>query len=128
MEHFSPLFFNPEKIGDKWTMLNFMEHKSFEILTCADVGRVHGSTCPGIMNLLDLIQVIPVATADCERGFNVMKSVKSDWRSRLNSDTLSDLLLVQLISPDITDYNPILQWKCGTLRTAQWSIKTHFDQ
>lgn len=110
MEHFSPVLSNPEKIGDQWTMLKariFMEHKkSFEKLTWADVGRVHGSACPDIMNLMDLIQVIPVATADCERGFNVMKRVKSDWRSRLNADTLSDLLLVQLTSPNIPDYDP----------------------
>lgn len=87
VEHFSQVLSNPEKIGDRWTMLKariFMEHKSFEKLTWASVGPVHGSTCPDTMNLIELIQVMPVATADYERGFIVMKRVKSDWRSRLN--------------------------------------------
>ena len=83
-----------------------MDHKSFEKLTWSDVGCVNGGACPDIMNLMDLIKVIPETTADCEMGFNVMKSVKSDWRSRVNADTLSYLLLVHLTSPDILDYDP----------------------
>lgn len=81
VKHFSPVLSTREKIGDQWTMLLariFMEYKSFEKLTWPDVGRVHGGACPDIMNLMDLIQVIPVATADCERDFSVMKRVKSD--------------------------------------------------
>lgn len=34
------------------------------------------------------------------------KQVKSDWRSGLRSDTLSDWLTVQLSSPDIEDFDP----------------------
>ena len=32
------------------------------------------------------------STAESERGFSGMKRVKSDWRARLNTSTLSDLL------------------------------------
>ncbi|KAJ7998204.1 hypothetical protein DPEC_G00220170 [Dallia pectoralis] len=46
------------------------------------------------------------STADCERGFNLMKQVKSDWRSGLRPYTLSDLLTVQLSSPDIEHFDP----------------------
>lgn len=41
-----------------------------------------------------------------------MKQVKTDWRSNLKSDTLSDLLTVQLSSPEIREYDPI---KAGIL-------------
>lgn len=67
-----------------------------------DKEKWHCSTCPDIM---DLIQATPAVT-DCEKGFNVMNMVKTDWRSRLDVDTLSDLLLVQLTSPDIPECDP----------------------
>lgn len=46
--------------------------------------------CPDVLTLMDLILSIPASTSDCERGFNVMKLVKSDWRSRLLGVDLSD--------------------------------------
>lgn len=109
VKHFTPVLANPEKICDQWTMLKtrlFLEHTSLQNLTWPDVGRMHSDSCQEVLNLMDLIQTIPVGTADCERGFNVMKMVKSDWRSRLDANTLSDLLVVQLTSPDIPDYDP----------------------
>ena len=35
-----------------------------------------------------------------------MNHVKSDWRSRLKGETLSDLLKTQLCSPDIKVFDP----------------------
>jgi hypothetical protein len=35
-----------------------------------------------------------------------MNQVKSDWRSRLKGETLSDLLKTQLCSPDIKVFDP----------------------
>ena len=35
-----------------------------------------------------------------------MKLVKSDWRSKLKSETLSDLLTVQLSSQSIKEFDP----------------------
>lgn len=37
----------------------------------------------------------------------MLKQVKTDWRSNLKSDTLSDLLIAQLSSPEIREYDPI---------------------
>ncbi|TDH07307.1 hypothetical protein EPR50_G00104580 [Perca flavescens] len=62
--------------------------------------------CPDVLDLFDALLTIPATTADCERGFSVMKQVKSDWRSRLKGETLSDLLKTQLCSPDIKDFDP----------------------
>lgn len=44
---------------------------------------MHRSTCPDIIDLVDSVQITPAATADYERDFNVMKMVKTDWRSRV---------------------------------------------
>ena len=49
---------------------------------------------------------IPASTADCERGFSVMKRIKSDWRSSLATPTLSGLMCGLLESSDIDTYDP----------------------
>ena len=35
-----------------------------------------------------------------------MKIVKTDWRSRLTEDSLSDLMLIKLDSPDVQEFDP----------------------
>ncbi|KAJ7998211.1 hypothetical protein DPEC_G00220240 [Dallia pectoralis] len=57
------------------------------------------------------------STADYERGFKLMKQVKSDWRSYLRPDTLSDLS-----SPDIEHFDPdsaIHLWHQASVRTRR---------
>lgn len=51
-----------------------------------------------------------------------MKHVKSDWRSGLRSGTLSDLLRVQLSSPNIEDFDPdsaIQLWHQASIRVRR---------
>lgn len=57
-----------------------------------------------------------------------MKQVKSDWQSRLNADTLSDLLLVQLSSPFISEFDPsvaVQLWHTDTVRGRRPNYKDH---
>ena len=71
------------------------------------LNRSHGDQLPNVLGLIDLILTISASTAECERGFSGMKRVKSDWRARLNTSTLSDLLLVLLEGPSIDDFEPL---------------------
>ena len=71
------------------------------------LNRSHSDQLPNVLGLIDLILTIPASTAECERGFSGMKRVKSDWRARLNTSTLSDLLLVLLEGPSIDDFEPL---------------------
>ena len=75
------------------------------------------------LSLIDLILSLPASTTECERGFSALKATKSDWRSRLKADTLSDLLTVQLHSPDVEDFNPkaaLELWAAPTPRRASF--------
>ena len=49
-----------------------------------------------------------------------MKRTKTDWRSKLSAESLTDLITVSLYSPDISSYNPTeavdLWWEGSTLR------------
>ncbi|KAJ7998225.1 hypothetical protein DPEC_G00220380 [Dallia pectoralis] len=75
-------------------------------LTWPEINQRLGCKCPDFLQLVDVLLCIPASTADCERGVNLMKKGKSVWRLDLRPDTLSDLLTVQLSSPDIEHFDP----------------------
>ena len=51
---------------------------------------------PNILRLLEIILILPLATATVERGFSAMKRVKNDWRSCLKTDILNMLLRITI--------------------------------
>lgn len=55
--------------------------------------------------LIEIILVIPVSGAVCERGFSCVKRIKSDWRSRLISQMMNHLMTVSIEGPSLDDYN-----------------------
>ena len=70
-----------------------------------------------ILHLIELIQVIPLATAKVERAFSLMGRVKSDWRVNLDTSTLDDLMMISLEGPDESAFKPTAAvtkwWKAG---------------
>ena len=108
-------------LGPEWDILKtilYDRYKDVYGLDWTTVNKTCSDTCPNILSLIDLILSIPAHSADAERGFSEMKLVKSDWRSNLRSDVLSDLLFIQPAialwsvsgeaakRPNITPYRP----------------------
>ncbi|KAJ7997993.1 hypothetical protein DPEC_G00218120 [Dallia pectoralis] len=108
IKHFGPLLASSgahlDLIPDQWTFLKsslYQQHPNMDQLTWPEINQRLGGQCPDFLQLVHVLLCIPASTADCERGFNLMNQVKSDWRSGLRSDTLSDLS-----SPDIEHFDP----------------------
>ncbi|CAH1264092.1 ZNF862 [Branchiostoma lanceolatum] len=78
------------------TSTNDMLHK---------VRQVHADTMPNMAKLAAANAVIPVSTADCERGFWTMKRVKTALRNRLKAETLNNLLMISIEGPDAEEFN-----------------------
>lgn len=51
---------------------------------------------PSVLSLIDLVLSLPASSAEAERGFSLMKTIKTDWRSRLTDDSVSDLMTINL--------------------------------
>ncbi len=127
--HFKPILISSgvdvDLIADQWTIIKsclYKEPQTLEKITWAEVNRMLRETCPDFLDLVDLVLCMPASTADCERGFNVMKMVKSDWRSSLKCETLSDLLFVHLSSPSIKDFDPstaVEMWHASSIRSRR---------
>ena len=89
--------------------------KFYNIMALTEMVRVipvHSADCERGFNYMkmvksiEMVRVIPVHSADCERAFNYMKMVKSDTRSRLGQVALTLLLRVQMDSPEIENLDP----------------------
>uniref|UniRef100_A0A4W5JT32 HAT C-terminal dimerisation domain-containing protein n=1 Tax=Hucho hucho TaxID=62062 RepID=A0A4W5JT32_9TELE len=129
VDHFKPVLetfgIHVERIPDQWTVLKvlmYQEPQSLQKMSWFRVKRSHQHSCPDLLALVDLVLSFPASTAECETGFNTMKQVKTDWRSNLKSDTLSDLLMVQLSSPEIREYDPIkavMLWHQDSIRSRR---------
>ncbi|XP_014675882.1 PREDICTED: zinc finger protein 862-like [Priapulus caudatus] len=88
-------------------------------LTWERVNRLYPDQYQQILVLIDLILSLPGASAECERGFRMVKAVKTDIRSSLGELSLSNLLMIQLHSPPIETFDPlpaIHLWNQGGVR------------
>ncbi|KAH3720100.1 hypothetical protein DPMN_062993 [Dreissena polymorpha] len=45
--------------------------------------------------------LLPTSTADCKRGFNTTKRIKTENRARMKSAVLNALMMVSIEGPDI---------------------------
>ena len=113
VSHFKPVLdeagVQTSLIPDEWTMLKEALFSCKDHPSSSDwpsINKRHRDQYPNILNLIDIILTLPASTADCERGFNFMKMIKSDWRSKLRADRLTDLMRILLDSPDIGEYDP----------------------
>ena len=60
-----------------------------------------------IMTLIHLTSLYPLSNASCERGFSVMKRIRSDWRCNLSTDTLDMLMRIDIEGPKLVqDFIP----------------------
>ena len=74
-----------------------------------------------ILPLLEIMLTISMSTAIVERGFSHMNIIKGVTRTRLGSETLNDLMEIQINGPSLSDYEPessIIHWldKCPGTR------------
>lgn len=84
------------------------------------------SVCPNVLALVDLVLSIPAASTDAERGFNHMKLIKNDWRSRLKDSNLTNLMHILLNSDLVESFNPtsaVHLWNSSSSRARRITKK-----
>lgn len=74
-------------------------------LVWPDVWLWYGNEFQHILRLIDLILTLPASSAENERGFSQMKLTKTNLRTKLKTSTLSNLMTVNLLTPDVDTFN-----------------------
>ena len=64
-----------------------------------------GSAYPQLLKLAQICLVVPVSTADCERGFSAMVRVKSKLRNQMSNKTLNQCLRILIEGPEIENFD-----------------------
>ncbi|KAK2149036.1 hypothetical protein LSH36_471g06000 [Paralvinella palmiformis] len=70
------------------------------------INRQFAHLAGNMLALIDVVLCIPATSVEAERGFSVMKRVKTDFRNRLKNPALQDLLQIILLSPLEAEFEP----------------------
>ncbi len=60
---------------------------------------------PQIKKLVQLVLVLPIASADVERGFSILNHARYDRRSRLTTQHLQDILFLRINGPPLSHFD-----------------------
>ncbi|KAG7159027.1 hypothetical protein Hamer_G006440 [Homarus americanus] len=99
------------KLEDEWAVLKCNLYKMSKIspvsqLSWQQINESYREMCGSFLHLDDLLLSIPTSSAGAECGFSQVKLIKTDWRSCLTDDHLTDLLMVLLQSECVGNFNP----------------------
>lgn len=76
-----------------------------------------GERFSNILMLIEILLVLPVSTACCERGFSCMSRMKAQYRSRMDPTTLDYLLRIGIDGVSCEEFDPeraiALWWNVG---------------
>eukprot|EP00071_Canis_lupus_P040082 XP_022273639.1 zinc finger protein 862-like [Canis lupus familiaris] len=113
-----------DEVDAEWSMLKLEIYARFQNirkLTWDFVNSVYLHKYPNILTLVDLVLTLPASSAEAERGFSQMKLTKSQMRAKIKAESMTDLLVIQLNSPDINNFDPrkaIHLWNTRTPSSA----------
>ncbi|KAG7157352.1 hypothetical protein Hamer_G005770 [Homarus americanus] len=123
---------DPTKLETEWAVLKCYLYKVSKIspvskLSWEQINESYREKCGSFLYFVDLLLSIPISSADAERGLSQVKLIKIDWRSRLTDDHLTDLLVVQLQSDIVSNFNPdeVVNRFLTTGAAVMMAITTH---
>lgn len=80
--------------------------QNIQNLTWDSVNLDYSKKYPNILMLVDLILTLPASSAETERGFSQMKLSMMHLHSKLRSESVTDLMIIQMNSPDTRKFDP----------------------
>lgn len=60
-----------------------------------------------LKSLSNLLDILPISTAECERGFSQMNLYHTPSRNRLLTNSVGDLLMIGVNGPPVKHWNAV---------------------
>ncbi|CAM5113172.1 unnamed protein product [Eretmochelys imbricata] len=112
-KHYEPILeganVKVDEVDTEWSMLKLELYDRFQnirSLTWDSVNSDYSHKYPNILMLVDLILTLPASSAEAERGFSQVKLTMMQLHSKGMSESVTDLMIIQLNSPDIKKFDP----------------------
>ncbi|XP_033615101.1 sperm flagellar protein 2 isoform X3 [Fukomys damarensis] len=113
IEHYEPVLEGANvKIGEvdtEWSMLKleiYARFQNIKKLSWDFVNSIYSHKYPNILTLVDLVLALPACSAEAERGFSQVTRTRSHLPAEVKADRMTDILIIQLNSPDISNFDP----------------------
>ncbi|XP_044287342.1 E3 SUMO-protein ligase KIAA1586-like [Varanus komodoensis] len=116
-----------DEIETEWNMLKaelYTRYQSIRSLTWDSVNTNYSHKYPNILTLVDLVLALPASSSEAARGFGQMKLTMMQPHSKQMFESMTDLMIIRMNSPDIKRFDPqkaIQLWNlsCQRNRTTQ---------
>ena len=112
IKHYQPLVEHQATLAEWNTFVNVVQAKadlkgkdSRELLTALVQQTSLQEIFPNLHKLAVIALVIPMSSADCERGFSALKRIKTRLRNRLSNRILNNLLMISIEGPELKDFD-----------------------
>ena len=108
--HFTVTVVN-ETLFQEWScfkhllLAEFKEMSIEETMSTLSAHSSFSSLYPTLSKLASIALIIPVSTADCERGFSTINRIKTDSRNRLKTETLDKLIRLSVEGPELDQFD-----------------------
>ncbi|XP_052599103.1 sperm flagellar protein 2 isoform X4 [Peromyscus californicus insignis] len=124
ISHYEPVLeaanVKTDEVDTEWSMLKLEIYTRFQNirkLTWDFVNSIYSHKYPNILTLVDLVLALPASSAEPERGCSQMKRSHSCMDEKIKAESLTDILIIQLNSPDISSFDPRKAIHLWTTRT-----------
>ncbi|KAH0520601.1 Sperm flagellar protein 2 [Microtus ochrogaster] len=124
ISHYEPVLeaanVKTDEVDTEWSMLKLEIYARFQNvrkLTWDFVNSIYSHKYPNILMLVDLVLALPASSAEPERGCSQIKRSHSHMDEKTKAESLTDILVIQLNSPDISSFDPRKAIHLWTTRT-----------
>lgn len=99
-------------ISSQWVSLKILVSTQFKDKAYVDLWATLLTKTPykedlkDVLHLVEILLVLPISAAQCERAISAQNRIKNDSRSCLGGQTLEELMRISLEGPSLSEFDP----------------------
>ncbi|XP_041954873.1 zinc finger protein 862-like isoform X1 [Alosa sapidissima] len=116
VEHFSDVLTSfgcqLEAIQEEWQSVKALISHTFQDKSYRSLWQMlltkepYKTDYKNLLHLVEILLILPISAAQCERGFSAQKRIKSSLRSSLHVSTTVDLIRISTEGPSLERFDP----------------------
>ncbi|XP_076121139.1 zinc finger protein 862 isoform X2 [Alosa pseudoharengus] len=116
VEHFSDVLTSfgcqLEAIQEEWQSVKALISHTFQDKSYSSLWQMlltkepYKTDYKNLLHLVEILLILPISAAQCERGFSAQKRIKSSLRSSLHVSTTEDLIRISTEGPSLERFDP----------------------